>query len=108
MTTSIGKTTGKTVLVGLCVSVMLGVACATPTTKTRAIRIPPEGTSSTTATAEMEDSVMVETRKTAAAEMECPAEELLVTCTRRDGTGGCVAIQAKGCGKTLEYSFGND
>ena len=100
---------GKTILVGLCAAMLLGVGCAsTKAKKVKAIRIPPEGTSSTTATAEMEDSVMVETRKTAAAEMECPAEELLVTCTRRDGTGGCVAIQAKGCGKTLEYSFGND
>ncbi len=102
-------TIGKTILVGLCAAMLLGAGCAsTKAKKAKAIRIPPEGTSSTTATAEMEDSVMVETRKTAAAEMECPAEELLVTCTRRDGTGGCVAIQAKGCGKTLEYSFGND
>ena len=59
-------------------------------------------------TAAMEDSIMAETRKTAAAELECPSEELIVSCTARDAHGGCVAISAKGCGKSLDYSFGNE
>jgi hypothetical protein len=98
----------KSIVLVSCIALGLLGACTTAPRKVKPIRIAPEGSSSTTATAEMEDSVMTETRKTAATEMECPADELVVTCIRRDGTGGCVAIQAKGCGKTLEYSFGND
>jgi hypothetical protein len=56
----------------------------------------------------MEVNILAETRKTAAAELDCPSEELLVSCTARDAHGGCVAISAKGCGKSLDYSFGNE
>ncbi|HEY1100536.1 MAG TPA: hypothetical protein VGF99_16465 [Myxococcota bacterium] len=60
----------------------------------------------TTSMEAMEADVMRETRKTAAAELQCPEDQLLVQCTGRDALGGCVSIQAKGCDKTLDYSFG--
>jgi hypothetical protein len=79
-------------------------ACATPPPPPAA-KPAPSPVSSAEA---MEDDIARETRKTAAAELQCPAEQLIITCTRRDSLGGCVAIQARGCDKTLEYNFGNE
>ena len=81
----------------------LSMSCATPVEKPTPPAPPSQAQTSADA---MELDVMRETRKTAAAELQCPEEQLLVTCTGRDALGGCVAIQAKGCEKTLEYSFG--
>jgi hypothetical protein len=88
----------------LLVVVALLSACATPPPPP-APKPAPSPVSSSEA---MEDDIARETRKTAAAELDCPAEQLIVTCTQRDSLGGCVAIQARGCDKTLEYSFGNE
>ncbi len=79
-------------------------ACATPPPPPAAKPAPSPVSSSEA----MEDDIARETRKTAAAEMQCPAEQLIITCTLRDSLGGCVAIQARGCDKTLEYNFGNE
>ncbi len=79
-------------------------ACATPPPPA-----PPKPAASPVSSNEaMEDDIARETRKTAAAELSCPAEQLIITCTSRDSLGGCVAIQARGCDKTLEYNFGNE
>jgi len=85
---------------------LLSVACATPPEKAPAPPTAPP--TSTSTSAEMEEHVMTETKKTAAAELQCPEEQLIITCTGRDSLGGCVSIQARGCDKTLEYNFGNE
>ncbi len=85
---------------------LLSVACATPAEKPAPP--PPPPPSATSTSAEMEAHVMTETKKTAAAELQCPQEELIITCTGRDSLGGCVSIQARGCDKTLEYNFGSE
>ncbi len=103
---------GKTFIVAIVVALVVVVvgACATPEAKAPKRPPPPPDAPGAMAseTDAMEASVMEETRKTAAAQLECPAEELLVSCTARDAHGGCVSISAKGCGKSLEYSFGNE
>lgn len=81
--------------------------CASPPPPVASTPIEPTPTPQST-TAAIEDDVVRETRKTAAEQLECPAEELVVTCTKRDVHGGCIAIQAKGCGKVLDYDFGNE
>jgi hypothetical protein len=88
--------------------VAAAAACASAPEKP-ATRTPIEPTPTPqSTTAAIEEDVIRETRKTAAEQLECPAEELSVTCTKRDVHGGCIAIQAKGCGKVLDYDFGNE
>lgn len=88
---------------------MAALACATSPTpsKTTTAPIEPTPTPQSTAAA-IEDDVVRETRKTAAAQLECPEDQLTISCTRKDVHGGCIAIQAKGCGKVLDYDFGNE
>jgi hypothetical protein len=74
----------------------------------RAVPPPVEAKSNTPTAAEVEADVMIEAKKTAIEQLQCTEEEVTVSCTRRDVHGGCVAVQARGCGRTLEYDFGND
>ena len=83
---------------------LLSISCATPPPPPPAAAAAPVQTSAEA----MEADIMRETKKTAAAELQCPEDQLLVTCTTYDALGGCVAIQAKGCDKTLDYSFGSE
>ncbi len=70
---------------------------------------PPTVASSNTPTpAEVEASVLAEAKKTAVEQLQCTEEETTVSCARHDVHGGCVAVQARGCGRTLEYDFGNE
>ena len=62
----------------------------------------------TTTPAEMEAAILEETKKTAAEQLGCPVEDVRMRCTNHDAQGGCVAVQAKGCDKTLDYSFGSE
>jgi hypothetical protein len=95
-------------LVAAVVTTIVFAACATtPPPPASTAPIEPTPTPQST-TAAIEEDVVRETRKTAAEQLECPAEELAVTCTKRDVHGGCIAIQAKGCGKVLDYDFGNE
>lgn len=86
---------------------LVGACASAPEKPVASAPIEPTPTPQSTAAA-IEEGVLRETRKTAAEQLECPAEELVVTCTKRDVHGGCIAIQAKGCGKVLDYDFGNE
>lgn len=94
------------------VALMLAVsagACATHgEKKPHGVPAPTEAQSNTATAAEVEADVLAEAKKTAVEQLQCAAEEVTVSCTRHDVHGGCIAVQARGCGKTLEYDFGND
>ncbi|MBM4280917.1 MAG: hypothetical protein FJ137_09185 [Deltaproteobacteria bacterium] len=86
-----------------------GPACAGDGPKKPRSVPPPTVASSNTATpAEVEASVLAEAKKTSVEQLQCTDEETTVSCTRHDVHGGCVAVQARGCGRTLEYDFGNE
>jgi hypothetical protein len=87
--------------------VVVSACAAAPSKPVGRTPIEPTPTPQST-TAAIEDDVVRETTRTAAEQLECPAEQLVVTCTKRDVHGGCIAIQAKGCGKVLDYDFGNE
>jgi hypothetical protein len=87
---------------------LLLAACASPTKQAPSVATPKQATSNDVDPAALEANVLEEAKKTAVTQLECPAEEVSVTCTRHDVHGGCVAVQARGCGRTLEYDFGND
>ena len=83
--------------------------CATHDAKrTHSVPAPTEEKSNTATAAEVEADVLAEAKKTAIEQLQCTADEVTVSCTRHDVHGGCIAVQARGCGKTLEYDFGND
>jgi type IV pilus biogenesis protein CpaD/CtpE len=83
--------------------------CAThDARKNHGVPAPTEEKSNTPTTAEVDADVLVEAKKTAVEQLQCTADEVTVSCTRHDVHGGCIAVQARGCGKTLEYDFGND
>jgi hypothetical protein len=82
------------------------LACSTSAPK-RTRRAPPRRPPAPTPAA-VEETVLREATTTAANELQCPVAEVSSVCTRRDVHGGCVAIQARGCGKIVDYDFGND
>jgi len=53
-----------------------------------------------------DEGVLLETKKSAAEQLECPIEEVRVMCKTKDADGMCTAVRAWGCDKELEYSFG--
>ena len=53
------------------------------------------------------DAYMDEVRRAAAAQLECPIEQIDVICLRRDAGGDCVYVRASGCERTYEYQFGD-
>jgi hypothetical protein len=84
-------------------------ACAAPPKKKAPLVPAPTMAAPTSATAaELEASVLSEAKKTAVQQLECSDEEVTVSCTKHDVQGGCIAVQARGCGRTLEYDFGNE
>lgn len=98
-------------LAAIAIAIAIGsvvTACSTPATRSTAPTPIEPLTTPTSTAATIEDEVARETRKTAAEQLECPEDQLTVACTRRDVHGGCIAIQAKGCGKVLDYDFGNE
>lgn len=94
-------------LIAAAATVVLAACASTPPAPVTSAPIEPTPTPQST-TAAIEEDIIRETRKTAGEQLECPAEELVVTCTKRDIHGGCIAIQAKGCDKVLDYDFGNE
>jgi hypothetical protein len=90
-----------------CVAVAGACASSSPKKK-QGVPPPTTATANTPTAAEVEADVLAEAKKTAVEQLQCPAEEVTVTCTRHDVHGGCIAVQARGCGNTLEYDFGND
>ena len=90
-------------------SVVFGLSCATTPKKKHKRPKPPEQVQSTTpSTEEMDKSILDQTLDTAAKELECPKDQLLARCTKHDAQGGCIAVNVKGCDKTLDYQFGGD
>jgi hypothetical protein len=88
--------------------VAVGAACASSPKKKPAVPAPTEAHSTTATAEEVEADVLAEAKKTAVEQLHCTDEEVTVSCTRHDVHGGCIAVQARGCGNTLEYDFGND
>jgi hypothetical protein len=103
----------KRVSVVVCV-VVLAISslagCASSGTKKKGKNVPPPTVAApnTPTAAEVEANVLAEAKKTAVDQLQCPEEEVTVSCTKHDAHGGCIAVQARGCGRTLEYDFGND
>ncbi len=82
------------------------LACSTSAPK-RTRRASPRRPPAPTPAA-VEETVLREAAAAAANELQCPVAEVSSVCTRRDVHGGCVAIEARGCGKVLDYDFGNE
>lgn len=53
------------------------------------------------------DLFMPDVKNAVAAQLECPLEEINLTCVKRDQQGECVAVRGDGCEKTVEYQFGD-
>lgn len=53
------------------------------------------------------DSFMADVKNAVAGQLECPVEEINLTCVKRDQQGECVAVRGDGCNKTVEYQFGD-
>ena len=90
-----------------CLAGLALVGCVTPQANPTQRR-PQDSAVVTTTPEEMEAAILEETKKTAAEQLGCPVEDVRMRCTNHDAQGGCVAVQAKGCEKTLDYSFGSE
>jgi hypothetical protein len=87
---------------------LTALSCASTPTQTKKPK-PPEAPESVTPSMEvLEAQILAQTKETAAAEMGCPADQLLARCTKHDSHGGCVSIHVTGCEKTMEYQFGEE
>jgi hypothetical protein len=53
------------------------------------------------------DLFMDDVKTAVAGQLECPVEEINLTCVKRDQQGECVAVRGDGCNKTVEYQFGD-
>lgn len=53
------------------------------------------------------DLFMADVKNAVAGQLECPLEEINLTCIKRDGQGECVAVRGDGCEKTVEYQYGD-
>lgn len=94
-------------LVLVAVSLVLGMSCATAKKKHAKRPKPPETSESAApSTAEMDKDILAQTTETASKELDCPKEQLIARCTQHDAQGGCIAINVRGCEKTLDYQFG--
>lgn len=88
-------------------SLLLGTSCATTKKKKAKRPKPPEATASETpSTQELDKDILAQTTETAAKELGCPKEQLIARCTQHDAQGSCIAINVRGCDKTLDYQFG--
>ena len=66
--------------------------------------VPPMGE---TAAAPAKDGYLADVMAAVAGQLECPLEEINVTCIRRDTQGECIAARGDGCERTVEYQFGD-
>ena len=53
------------------------------------------------------DTFMDDVKNAVAGQLECPVEDINLTCLKRDGQGECVAVRGDGCNKTVEYQYGD-
>lgn len=53
------------------------------------------------------DNFMDDVKNAVAGQLECPVEEINLTCVKRDGQGECVAVRGDGCERTVEYQYGD-
>ena len=91
------------VLLAVAVAVMLACGTAKPKKK----KFMPTSETDTPASVNPKDSHFDEVRKAAAAQLECPPEQINIVCLRRDSDGECISIRADGCEKSFEYQFGD-
>jgi len=93
----------------VCASSSALSACASAPKKAgRNVPPPTVAAPNTPTAAEVEANVLAEAKKTAVEQLQCPEDDVTVSCTKHDAHGGCIAVQARGCSRTLEYDFGND
>lgn len=86
-------------------SILAALACGTTGKSAReAPPVPPVGT---TAAAPPKDAYLDDVKTAVAAQLECPVEQINVTCIRRDSQGECISVRGDGCERTVEYQFGD-
>jgi hypothetical protein len=90
------------VLVGACA---LGLACSTPA-KVKQKRFIPASENDSDPNPTSKDTHFDEVKKAAAAQLQCPIDQINIVCLHRDSDGECVQVRADGCDKTYEYQFG--
>jgi hypothetical protein len=90
----------------LAAALLLALSCASaPKKKKKKLPPPPTGE---VAQLESTDAHFGEVRKAAVEQLECPEEQIILQCTRRDRDNNCIAIRASGCDKQFEYLFGTE
>lgn len=85
-------------------ALVLALGCGSGKAARKKPPVPPMGE---TAPAPAKDGYLADVKAAVAGQLECPAEEINVTCIRRDTLGECVAVRGDGCGRTVEYQFGD-
>jgi hypothetical protein len=55
-----------------------------------------------------DEGILMDSKKAAAEQLDCPLEQVRIMCKTRDADGMCSAVRAYGCDKELEYSFGGE
>ena len=88
----------------LAASLVVALGCGTTKGKRDAPPVPPTGE---TAVAPPKDNYLADVKTAVAGQLECPVEEVNVTCIRKDTQGECVAVRGDGCERTVEYQFGD-
>lgn len=53
------------------------------------------------------DLFMDDVKNAVAGQLECPVEQINLTCVKRDQQGECVAVRGDGCERTVEYQYGD-
>jgi hypothetical protein len=87
-------------------ALMLALSCASSGAKRKKVKKLGPPPSSESASAGPADEHFDEVRKSAAEQLECPEDQIVVQCTERDRDGNCIAVRAIGCEKQFEYQFG--
>ena len=91
------------------VVVTLSLSCASdaPARKKKK-KLGPPPTAGAVETLPSNDAHFAEVRKSAAEQLECPEDQLLMQCTAWDRDRQCIAVRATGCDKSFEYQFGTE
>ncbi len=88
----------------LILTLVLGCAAPAPRKAAPGPPLAPAGATPDEVNAE----ILTDAKQSAAEQLACPIDQVLMRCTKLDAHGGCVAVQAKGCDKTLDYEFGSE
>lgn len=90
------------------VGAALALSCATAKKAKRPRNPKPPEAAAQPTTEEMDKDILAQTKQTASEQLDCPVDQLIARCTDHDAQGGCIAINVRGCEKTLDYQFGTD